>query len=147
MLVYLFSTKDGHCKHLLVQAGLTVPLRTGTKNWNGEHLLVLAICWFTTSALRTGTASIFWYQLCEGLPLQHQGWASVLFKRTFQSLRSFPFFMKERNDLCVLFRSLQKNGTIFAFFSVLYKRTEQSLRSFPFFIKERNDLCVLFRSL
>ena len=35
-----------------------------------------------------------------------QGWASVLFKRTFRSLRSFPFFIKECSDLCVLFRSL-----------------------------------------
>ena len=26
-----------------------------------------------------------------------QGWASVLFKRTFRSLRSFPFFIKERS--------------------------------------------------
>ena len=34
-----------------------------------------------------------------------QGWASFLFKRTERSLRSFPFFIKERNDLCVLFRS------------------------------------------
>ena len=30
---------------------------------------------------------------------------SVLLKRTKHSLRSFPFFLKERNDLCVLFRS------------------------------------------
>ena len=35
-----------------------------------------------------------------------QGWASVLFKRTFRSLRSFPFFIKEHSNLCVLFRSL-----------------------------------------
>ena len=35
-----------------------------------------------------------------------QGWASVLLKRTFRSLHSFPFFIKERSDLCVLFRSL-----------------------------------------
>ena len=35
-----------------------------------------------------------------------QGWASVLIKRTFQSLRSFPFFYKERSDLCVLFCTL-----------------------------------------
>ena len=35
-----------------------------------------------------------------------QGWASVLFKRTEQSLRSFPFFIKERSDLCILLRSL-----------------------------------------
>ena len=34
-----------------------------------------------------------------------QGWASVLFKGTFSSLRSFPFFIKERSVLSVLFRS------------------------------------------
>ena len=65
---------------------------------------------------------------------------SVLDKRTERSLHYFPFFIKERSDLCVLFRSLKKNGTIFAFFSVLYKKTERSLRSFPFFIKERKVL-------
>ena len=32
-----------------------------------------------------------------------QGWASVLVKRTFCSLRSFLFFYKERFVLCVLF--------------------------------------------
>ena len=31
---------------------------------------------------------------------------SVLYKRMFRSLRSFPLFIKERSDLCVLFRSL-----------------------------------------
>ena len=31
---------------------------------------------------------------------------SVLYKRTFRSLRSFLFFIKERSDLCILFRSL-----------------------------------------
>ena len=36
----------------------------------------------------------------------NQGWASVLFKRTFRSLRSFLFFIKEQNNLCILFRSL-----------------------------------------
>ena len=35
-----------------------------------------------------------------------QGWASVLFKRTFRSFRSFPFFIKERFVLSVLFHSL-----------------------------------------
>ena len=30
---------------------------------------------------------------------------SFLVKRTERSLRSFPFVLKERNDLCVLFRS------------------------------------------
>ena len=43
-----------------------------------------------------------------GIPRDYkrQGWASVLFKRTFQALRSFPFFIKERSNLCVLFRFL-----------------------------------------
>ena len=54
---------------------------------------------------------------------KRQGWASVLFKRTF--------------------RSFIKNVPFFPFFSVLYKRTFRSFRSFPFFIKERN---ILFRS-
>ena len=39
------------------------------------------------------------------VPFQ-QGWASILFKRTFRSLRSFAFFIKERSVLCVLLRSL-----------------------------------------
>ena len=30
----------------------------------------------------------------------------VLYKRTEQSLRSFPFFIKEQNNLCILSRSL-----------------------------------------
>ena len=49
--------------------------------------------------------SVLYYRsiLCVGTV---QGWASVLFKRTFRSLRSFLFFIKERSDLCVLFRSL-----------------------------------------
>ena len=38
---------------------------------------------------------------------------SVLCKRTLRSLRSFPFFAKERCVLCVLFHSLEKNGTFF----------------------------------
>ena len=37
---------------------------------------------------------------------REQGWASVLFKRTFRSLRSFAFFIKECSVLSVLFRSL-----------------------------------------
>ena len=40
------------------------------------------------------------------LQVSIQGWASVLFKRTFHSFRSFPFFIKERSVLSVLFRSL-----------------------------------------
>ena len=40
-------------------------------------------------------------------PSEHkrQGWASVHFKRTFRSLRSFPCFITEWNNLCDLFRS------------------------------------------
>ena len=73
----------------------------------------------------------------------NQGWAPVfskernvlaffpvLYNRTKRSLRSFPFFIKERDDLCVLSRSLQKNGTFFTFFSVLLKRTGKNV---PFF--------------
>ena len=36
----------------------------------------------------------------------YQGCASVLFKRTFRSLDSFAFFIKERSVLCVLLHSL-----------------------------------------
>ena len=64
---------------------------------------------------------------------KNQGWASVLFKRTFRSFRSFTFFSKERSVLSVLLRSFQKNVPFFPFFSVLLKRTERSfLRSFWF---------------
>ena len=57
--------------------------------------------------------------------------------------RSFPFFAKERYVLRVLFRSLQKNVTFFAFFSVLYKRMLRSFRSFQKNGKERNVLLGL----
>ena len=61
-----------------------------------------------------------------------QGWASVLFKRTFRYLRSFTFFSKERSVLSVHLCSFQKNVPFFPFFSVLLKRTECSfLHSFP----------------
>ena len=43
------------------------------------------------------------------------------------------FFCKRTKRFRVLSRSLQKNGTILAFFPVLCKRTEHSLCSFPFF--------------
>ena len=42
----------------------------------------------------------------ETLLSEKQGWAFVLFKRMERSLRSFPFFIKEQNNFCVLFRSL-----------------------------------------
>ena len=50
-----------------------------------------------------------------------------------KNVPDFAFFVKERSDLCVLFRSLQ--------------RMLRSVRSFPFFIKELSDLWVLFRFL
>ena len=79
----LFSTKDRHCKHLLVPAvcWLTSSApRKGTASilcyWLGavaylfstedrhcKHLLVPAECRLTSSAPRTGTARIFWYWL------------------------------------------------------------------------------------
>ena len=74
-------------------------------------------------------------------------WIFILTTSPFLIRVGHPFISKEQNDLCLLFRSFMKNGTIFAFFSVLYKRTEQSLRSFPLLIKEWNNLCVLFHSL
>jgi len=72
-----------------------------------------------------------------------QGWASVLFKRTFRSLCSFPFFAKERFVLYVHFRSLQKNVTFSTFISVLCKRTFHSLRSF--FVCKKN-ISFIFRT-
>ena len=61
----------------------------------------------------------------------------ILLQKNGTFSRSFLFFAKEWSILSVLFRSLQKNVTFFAFFSVLYKRTLRSFRSFPFFSKER----------
>ena len=54
----------------------------------------------------------------------------VLLQKNKAFLRSFPFFIKERGDLCVLSRSLQKKGTFFTFFPVLFKRTGKNV---PFF--------------
>ena len=48
------------------------------------------------------------------------------------------FFCKRTECSLVLFRILQKNVAIFAFFSVLCKRTFGSLRSFPFFRYSKN---------
>ena len=52
----------------------------------------------------------------------------------------FAFFCKRMERSRILFRSLQKNGAFFPFFSVLCKRMEGS---FPFFRKERNVLLGL----
>ena len=43
----------------------------------------------------------------------------ILLQKNETFSRSFPFFLKERNVLCVLFLSFKKNRTFFAFFSVL----------------------------
>ena len=48
-----------------------------------------------------GNGHPFFSKECNVLPF-----FPVLYKRTERSLRSFPFFIKERNDLCVLSRSL-----------------------------------------
>ena len=64
----------------------------------------------------------------------------VLLQKNKTFLRSFTFFAKERNVLCVLLRSLQKNVT---FFYVLCKRT---LRSFTVLRKERKRMYHSFGS-
>ena len=70
---------------------------------------------------------------CVCIVQYYQGWASVLFKRTFRSR--------------VHFRSVQKNVLFSTFISVQCKRTFPSLRSFPFSAKERFVLYVHFRSV
>ena len=62
---------------------------------------------------------------------------SVQCKRTFRSLRSFPFSTKECFVLYVHFRSVQKNVLFSAFISVQCKRRFCSLRSFLFCRNER----------
>ena len=57
---------------------------------------------------------------------------SVQYKRTFRSLRSFPFSAKERFVFYVHFRSVLKNVSFSTFISVQCKRTFRSLRSFLF---------------
>ena len=44
--------------------------------------------------------------------------------------RSFMFFAKERNILCILLHSLQKNVAFFAFLSVLKKRMQKNASFF-----------------
>ena len=50
----------------------------------------------------------------------------ILLQKNETFSRSFTFFAKERNVLCVLLRSLQKNVVFFAFFYVLKKRTQKN---------------------
>ena len=52
---------------------------------------------------------------------------SVLLNITEQSLRSFPFFLKERNVLCFLFRSFKKKGTFFFRSFCLHKSYKPNL--------------------
>ena len=54
----------------------------------------------------------------------------VLLQKNKTFSRSFTFFAKEQNGLCVLLRSLQKNVAFFAFFYVLKKRTEKNAAFF-----------------
>ena len=73
--------------------------------WWDPHLIGwhAAPGWWYPHQIGWHPAPGWWYPHLIGW---HQGWASILFKRTERSLRSFPFFIKERNDLCALFRSL-----------------------------------------
>ena len=54
----------------------------------------------------------------------------VLLQKNETFLRSLMFFAKERNVLCVLLRSLQKNVAFSAFFYVLKKRTQKNASFF-----------------
>ena len=63
-----------------------------------------------------------------------QGWANILYKRTFCYLRYFIFFIKERSVLCILLHYLEKNVPFFVFFYILYKRMLHSLRAITFFL-------------
>ena len=76
--------------------------------WLTGHNVIIAVAsqtlWLTGHDVSIAVASqTLWLT---GHDVSIQGWASVLIKRTFQSLRSFPFFYKERSDLCVLFCTL-----------------------------------------
>ena len=54
----------------------------------------------------------------------------VLFQKIETFSRSFTFFAKEWNVLCVLLRSLQKNFAFFVFFYVLKKWTQKNASFF-----------------
>ena len=57
--------------------------------------------------------------------MQRSAFFCVLLQKNETFSRSFTFFAKERNVLCVLLRSLQKNVAFSAFFYVLKKRTQK----------------------
>ena len=70
----------------------------------------------------------------------------ALLKRTQCSLHSFTFFWKERNVLCVILRSFEKNTTFFAFFWKERKWTQRSfgLHKLPKTQKKNaKERCVL----
>ena len=58
--------------------------------------------------------------------MQRSAFFCVFLQKNETFSRSFTFFAKERNNLCVLLRSLQKNVAFFAFFYVLQKRTQKN---------------------
>ena len=60
---------------------------------------------------------------------QRSAFFYVLLQKNETFSRSFTFFAKEQNVLCVLLRSLQKNVAFSAFFYALKKRTHRSFGS------------------
>ena len=80
----------------------------------GDHLSLqfhhIAFCdgslYHSYTVIKAFGGLVSGYTTCYSWDHYQQGWASILFKRTDRSLRSFPFFIKERNTLWVLFRSL-----------------------------------------
>ena len=62
--------------------------------------------------------------------MQCSAFFCVLLKKNKTFSRSFTFFAKERNILCVLLRSLQKKVAFSAFFYILKKRTQKNVLFF-----------------
>ena len=67
---------------------------------------------------------IYW-----GEKTQRSAFFCILLQKNETFLRSFTLFAKERNVLCVLLRSLQKNVAFSAFLYILKKRTHRSFGS------------------
>ena len=125
IFIYLFQ-KNGISilvEFLYLQAGITKFLLVflGEKNYGGRrhwkatlcvpgtvHNVPESCCFFPTFktfiSARSGFITLF--ITTARLMCIIQGWASVLFKRMFRSLRSFAFFIKECSVLCILLRSL-----------------------------------------
>ena len=102
---------EGYCLFNPIYSTKMVCCTNCPSRWLCMYEVVLPLTQYSTKMVCCTNCTSRW--LCNicmyevALPLtQYQGWASVLFKRTFRSLRSFAFFIKECSVLSVLFRSL-----------------------------------------